>query len=168
MKNYKLAVLGLVLILTIVSCKKEDIQKTNTDSQAISSSGTIQTAKWISINNWSLSTTENAATYFSKMSDTLIANEVAKSGLVLVYMKTGNEIQSLPFEEKDTKTFWYYQVSKGSIIINSDNNDGKNLNQHSFSYIIITPEQLSTLEASGKTKFDLMQLSYKEAAYVLH
>ena len=86
------------------------------------------------------------------MSDTLIANEVAKSGLVLVYMKTGNEIQSLPFEEKDTKTSWYYQVSKGSIRINSDNNDGQKLNRHSFSYLIITPQQLYTLEASGKTK----------------
>jgi len=168
MKNYKLPVLGLVLILIIVSCRKEDIQKTNAESQAISSSGSIQTTKWTSINNWSLSTTENVATYFSKMSDTLIANEVAKSGLVLVYMKTGNEIQSLPFEEKDTKTFWYYQVSKGSIRINSDNNDGQKLNQHSFSYLIITPQQLSTLEARGKTKFDLMQLSYEQAASVLN
>jgi len=168
MKNFKLPVLGVALLLTIVSCKKEDVNKTNTESQAISSSGSLQEAKWVSLNNWSLSTTENVATYFSTMSDTLIVNDVAKSGLVLVYKKTGSEIKLLPFQEKDTKTFWYYQVSNGSIRINSDNNDGKNLNQHSFSYIIITPEQLSTLEASGKTKFDLMQLSYKEAASLLH
>ena len=32
-----------------------------------------------------------------------------------------------------------------------------------FSYFVFTPERLSALNAEGKTKFDLMQLTYEQA-----
>ena len=165
MKNYKFSIWGLALMLIITSCKKEDVQKTNDADQT---SNTAKFKEWNFLNSWNSSATENITTYFSKITDSAITNDVARSGLVLVYKKSAEDIQSLPSHEKDTKAYWYYQVSKGSIRINIDNNDGQNLSQQSFSYIIITPQQLSILEENGKSKFDLMQLSYDQASSLLH
>src|SRR5215213_5565606 len=164
MKNHKLPILGLALSFVIFSCKKEDIQKPDAKDQATASVSVSKTAIWNSLGNWASSTTENGTTYFSKIIDSTITSEVVESGLILVYKKSGNSIQALPFQEKDSKIYWYYQVSKGQVRINSDSNAGLNLNQESFSYFIATPQQLSSLEASGKSKFDLMQFSYEQAA----
>jgi hypothetical protein len=160
MKSYKLTILGFGLMLLIASCKKEDVKANVPAASSVESD-----SKWNSIANWSSSKTDNVTTYFSKVSDSSITANVANAGLVLVFKKSGNTIQSLPVQEQDV--YWYYQVSKGSLRINSENNSGQNLNQQSFSYFVITPQQLSTLEASGKTRFDLLDLSYDQAAALL-
>jgi len=164
MKSYKLPVMGIALMLLIASCKKEDVRQTTTDNV---SSGTASKAKWNSLSSWQNSKTENITTYFSRLTDSSITNDVVNEGMVLVYKKTGNEIQALPILEKGNKTYWYYQVAKGSIRINSDNNDGQNLGTQTFSYLVVTPEHLSKLEASGKTKLDLLQLSYDQASSLI-
>jgi len=156
--------MGIALMLLIASCKKEDVRQTTTDSV---SSGTASKAQWNSLSSWQNSKTENVTTYFSRLTDSSITNDVVNAGIVLVYKKTGNDIQSLPFQEKDGKTYWYYQVAKGSIRINSDNNEGQNFATQTFSYLVVTPEQLSKLEASGKTKLDLLQLSYDQASSLI-
>lgn len=154
-------------MLLIISCKKEDVQKTATANNSLSNIN-LKSSQWNSLSNWSSSKTENITTYFSTLSDSAITAEVANAGLVLVYKKNGNDIQSLPFQEKDSKIYWYYQVSKGSIRISSDNSDGQNLGSYSFSYFIFTPQQISFLEAKGKTKLNLLQLSYGQAASILN
>ena len=164
MKNYKLPILGFAFMLLIVSCKKEDVQSTNTTS---SSSNVSKASQWNSLSNWSTSKADNTTTYFSSLSDSAITFDVANAGLVLVYKKSGNSIQALPFQEPGNSIYWYYQVSKGSVRINSDNNNGQNLSAQSFVYFVITPQKLSTLQASGKTKLDLLQLSYDQANALL-
>jgi len=164
MKSYKLPILGIGLVLLIASCKKEDVRQTNSTD---STSGASSKTQWSSLTAWGNSTTENVTTYFSKLTDSSITNEVVNNGLVLVYKKSGTDIQLLPFQEKDSKTYWYYQVAKGFVRINSDNNNGQNLAASTFTYFVVTPEQLSNLEAKGKTKFDLLQLSLDEATSLL-
>jgi hypothetical protein len=164
MKSYKLPILGIGLMLLIASCKKEDVRQTNATANA---SGASSKTQWSSISAWGNSTTENVSTYFSKLTDSSITGEVVNNGLVLVYKKTGSDIQLLPFQEKDGNTYWYYQVAKGSIRINSNNNDGQNLTASTFTYFVVTPQQLSNLEAKGKTKFDLLQLSLDDATSLL-
>jgi hypothetical protein len=156
--------MGMALMLLIASCKKEDVRQTTTDNV---SSGSALKAQWNSLSNWQNSKNENVTTYFSRLTDSSITKDVVNAGIVLVYKKTGNDIQSLPLQEKDNKTYWYYQVANGSIRINSDNNDGQNLGTQTFSYFVVTPEQLSKLEASGKTKLDLLQLSYDQASSLI-
>jgi len=167
MKNYKFPFLGVILTLLIISCKKEDVQKTATANNSLSNIN-LKSSQWNSLSNWSSSKTENITTYFSTLPDSAITADVANAGLILVYKKNGNDIQSLPFQEKDSKIYWYYQVSKGSIRISSDNSDGQNLGSYSFSYFIFTPQQISFLEAKGKTKLNLLQLSYGQAASILN
>lgn len=164
MKQYKLPFMGIALMLLIASCKKEDVRQTNAKGSASEVSSKTQ---WSSLSAWGNSKNENVTTYFSKLTDSLITNEVVNNGLVLVYKKSGSDIQLLPFQEKDSKTYWYYQVAKGSLRINSDNNDGQNLAASTFTYFVVTPQQLSNLEAKGKTKFDLLQLSLEEATSLL-
>jgi hypothetical protein len=164
MKNYKLPFLEFALVLLIASCRKEDIQAKNTTNNL---SAVSNTAQWKSLSNWSSSKNEEITTYFSKVSDSSITSNVVNAGFVLVFKKNGSDIQSLPFQEKSSKTYWYYQVSGGSLRINSDNNAGQNLNAQSFAYFVISPEKLSALEASGKAKLDLLQLSFEQAEALL-
>lgn len=164
MKNFKLPFLGLALALLIISCKKEDVQQPGASQVSPSK---VSSASWNSLNNWSSTSSDNTTTFFAKLSDSSITANVVSEGMVLVYKKSGNDIQSLPFQEKDGKTYWYYQVSNGSLRVNSDNNSGQNLSAQSFSYFVITPQQLSDLEAQGKTKIDLLQLSYDQATALL-
>jgi hypothetical protein len=164
MKNYKLPVLGFSLVLLMVSCKKEDVRQPSTQDASKNISKGLQ---WNSLSDWSNLQTESVTTYFAKFSDTTITADVASAGLVLVFKKNENSIGSLPFQETDGKTYWYYQVSKNAIRINIDNSNGENLNQQSFSYFVITPQKLSALEANGKTRYDLLQLSYEQAITLL-
>ena len=122
MKNYKLPFLGFALVLLITSCRKEDVRQTN-EAESVTS-GTVTKAQWNSFSTWENLKSENGSTYFSKVSDSSITNEVMNGGLVLVYKKSGSDIQSLPFQEKESKTYWYYQASKGSIRTNRHNNPG--------------------------------------------
>jgi hypothetical protein len=161
MKKYKVSLVGFALMLMVASCKKEDVQVKNTAASTTASPA----SQWKSLTNWSTSTSDNQTNYSSKLSDSTITGGVATGGLVLVFKKSGSTIQSLPFEETESKTYWYYQVSKGTVQVNSNNN--QNLNEQSFSYFVVTPEKLSSLEASGKTRLDLLQLSYEQAVALL-
>jgi hypothetical protein len=161
MKKYKVSLVGFALMLMVASCKKEDVQVKNTPASTTASPA----SQWKSLTNWSTSTSDNQTNYSSKLSDSTITGSVATGGLVLVFKKSGSTIQSLPFQETESKTYWYYQVSKGTVQVNSNNN--QNLDQQSFSYFVITPEKLSGLEASGKTRLDLLQLSYEQAVALL-
>ena len=164
MKNYKPLLLGFIIVSFIASCKKEDVRQTNLQNASESIS---KGSQWTSLSDWSNLKTQNSTTYFSTFSDSTITADVASTGLVLIFKKNENDIQSLPFQEKDGKAYWYYQVSKNKIRINSDNSNGESLNRQSFSYFVITPEKLSVLEANGKTKSDLLQLSYEQAVDIL-
>ena len=163
MKNYQVSLFGFALMLLVVSCKKEDVQAKNTATSSTVSS----TAQWKSLTSWSNSGSDNQSTLSSKVSDSTITSNVAAGGLVLVFKKSGTDVQSLPLQESSSKAFWYYQVSKGSLQINVDDNSANNLSSQSFSYFVITPEKLSSLEASGKTRMDLLQLTYDQAAALL-
>lgn len=163
MKNYRLPLAGFAIVLLIASCKKQDVQLNSASkTTAISSVGATKTSGWNSLTNWSSAKNGNTTTYFSTISDTAITADVAKSGLVLVYTKNGSAVQSLPFQDKSTNTNWYYQVSKGSVRINGDNNASQNFSGQNFSYLVLTSQQLSSLQEKGKTKLDLMQMPYDQ------
>jgi hypothetical protein len=162
MKNYKVPVMGFVLVLLITSCRKEDVQQNSSKT----TSATDIKGSWSSFSNWStVKANDSSNTYFSEILDTAINAAVAKSGLVLVYKKEGSTIKSLPFEDKFNGTYWYYQISKGVLRVDGTDNGPtqKNFNGQAFSYFVFTPERISALQQQGKSKFDLLQLSYDQA-----
>jgi hypothetical protein len=161
MKNYKLPLVGIALVLLITSCRKEDVRQNSSKATSLSA----VTGSWNSLSNWStVKTNDSTTTYFSQVADSAISAVVTNSGLVLVFKKNGNAIQSLPFEDKSSGTYWYYQISKGLLRIDGNISGASHQNFYGqvFSYFVFTPEQISTLEEKGKTKLDLMQLTYPE------
>jgi outer membrane protein assembly factor BamB len=162
MKYLKLTVLFSGMIVLASSCRKNDFAAEVPTEISIP---TATDVKWISLTNWSSKQSENTTTFFNRVSDTSITYSVAKAGMILVYKKDGSSIKALPLQ--DGTVSWNYQVSTGALLINSENNDGSNLSKSGFSYFIITPEKLSALQAGGKTRMDLLNLSYEQAADLL-
>ena len=172
MIKHKLPVLGLGLILLITSCKKTDVQQPSLPEQpaevAAVASASIKASEWKTLGNWSTLKSEKFSTHNSSIADSSITSSVTGTGLVLAYVKNGTTINALPFQEKGTKgSFWYYQVSNGSIIFSCDDYSGsQSLSSSEFKYFVFTPEQLAGLEAKGYSKVKLMQMTYEEVAAI--
>jgi hypothetical protein len=178
MKKHKLPVLGLGLMLMIASCKKTDVQQESTlgnpavaatTASAIPASSTTNASEWKTLSNWASSKQEKFTTYSSKIEDASITSAVTSSGLILAFAKNGSSIQAMPFQQKGTNdSYWYYQVSKGSITFSCDAYSGtQSLNDAGFTYFVLSAEQLKDLAANGHSKTQLMQLSYENLATLL-
>lgn len=194
MKNLKLPILGLSLVLLVASCKKEDFKEESSIDTAASNTTSFNetdTVGWLSAAQWETADQETFSVRYITIEDANITSDVADNGLVLLFKKSGNAVNALPFEEsagneevftdnEETGTdtdneevananYWYHQVTEGSLLISCDvyetaaATDGVNR----FKYFIITPEKLQSLQADGHATEDLMNLSYAEATALL-
>ena len=181
MKNVKLPILGLSLVLLVASCKKDDFKEESdtTTSAAVNSADSLS---WQSATQWEKADQGTFSVHYFTIADSSITADVADNGLVLVYKKAGNSINSLPFEEtKNSKeagsnastpanaNYWYHQVAEGNLLISYDvyNTPANSDDVNKFQYFVITPETLETLQTNGYTPEKLMGLSYAEAANLL-
>lgn len=166
MNKNKLAVLTFSAAILFASCRKNELQHQDSHNAA---EAVAVTKAWTSDISWNTAKQEKFTVYSGTINDQLISNEITDKGLVLVYKKNGNNIQSLPFEEKGTTdAYWYYQVSNGKIAINCDNYGAEQkVDENAFQYFIISAEQLAALEGKGYPSFKLLQLSYDEASALL-
>ena len=122
--------------------------------------------EWKTITSWTSNKAEKFTTYAASTSDSSITDAVTSKGLVLAFVKNGDKISALPFQEKGANdAYWYYQVSTGTITFSLDSYKGsQNLDAAGFKYFSFSPEQLKDLESKGYSKIKLMQLSYEEVA----
>lgn len=186
MKNVKFSILGLSLILLIVSCKKDDFKNTGTDAVATATTALNEadTVGWTSSNQWETADQETFSVHYFTIEDANITADVADNGLVLLFKKAGNSINTLPFEEGTNSTsdeddaadesdsnsnYWYHQVSEGSLLVSCDVYGAAATpdEANNFKYFIITPEKLQSLQTDGHTTEELMALSYTEAKNLL-
>lgn len=182
MKNMKLPILGLSLILLVASCKKDDFKEESTSDASTSVAANDATSlSWKPATNWEKADQGTFSVHYFTIADSSITADVADNGLVLVFKKAGNNINSLPFEEtkasdaKETAStatspnYWYHQVAEGNLLISYDvyNTPANADNANSFQYFVITPEKLNSLQTDGYTAEKLMGLSYAEAAKLL-
>ena len=166
MKKQIFAIVGISAMIFASSCKKTDVAQDLSSNQTISASAPAQV--WTSLNSWTSAKQEKYTSNSATIQNANITDAVVNDGMVLVFKKSGNEIKSLPFQDKTVNASWYYQVANGSITINSDNyGAAQNLNSQSFAYFIVTSEKLSDLQSKGKSQIDLLSLSYEEAAAIL-
>ncbi|HJW15818.1 MAG TPA: hypothetical protein VJ499_01780 [Flavisolibacter sp.] len=169
MNKHKLPVLGLSLILLITSCKKNDVQHENTlgnSPVAAAMAASAKASDWKTLSSWASAKGDKFTTYTSKITDSSITSSVTSRGMVLAFVKDGSTINALPFQKKGTNdSYYYYQVSNGSISLSCDNYSGTaNLSSEVFKYFVFTPEKLKDLESQGYTKIKLMQLAYEDVA----
>src|SRR2546423_11644502 len=128
MKNLKLPLIGLTLILAVASCKKNDFQEeaqpvqTESATSEVKTNSSVDNIGWQSSAKWEASKQENFSVYYFTIDDAKITSDVAENGLVLVYKKYGSAVASLPSEEKgnNSSNYWYHQVTEGNLLILCD------------------------------------------------
>jgi len=182
MKNVKLPILGLSLVLLIASCKKDDLKQTTADATSNTELlSDADTTGWQTSTKWETVDQQSYSVRYFNIQDANITSDVADNGLVLLYKKNGTAINALPFEEgtaaatttedaseKTNANYWYHQVSEGSLLISCDVYTSETpVTANSFKYFIVTPEKLQSLQQDGHTAEELMNLSYTDAAKLL-
>jgi hypothetical protein len=180
MKNVKLSILGLSLVLLVASCKKEDFKEETLADAPASTIGLDEadSVGWNASGTWETADQETFSVRYFSIEDVNITEDVADNGLVLLFKKNGNSVNAMPFEEEGAAAseegiskanYWYHQVAEGGLLISCDVYESAKAPgaENSFKYFIITPEKLKTLEADGHTTEALMGLSYKEAVALL-
>jgi hypothetical protein len=159
-------ILGLAVVALFTACRKTDLQ-----SNALPEQPAVAAVKevnnWKSVSGWNSSTTGSNTSYSSKIEDSRLSSEVVGKGLVLVFMKKGDKVVSLPFTEEGKQVNWHYQVSDNVLQINGDAAGKTAISDEQISYFVLSPEKIKALEAEGTSKIDLMSFTYEKAAAVL-
>jgi hypothetical protein len=180
MKNVKLPILGLSLVLLITSCKKDDFKEealTDAPASVIGLDG-ADSVGWKTSGAWESADQETFSVRYFSIDDANITDDVVENGLVLLFKKNGTSVNAMPFEEEGSAAaeegvskanYWYHQVTEGSLLISCDVYEKTKApgTENSFKYFVVTPEKLQTLEADGHTSEELMGLSYQKAVALL-
>lgn len=181
MKNVKLPLLCLSMVLLVASCKKDDFKENALTDVAISAAIEMDEADsigWKTSGSWETADQETFSVRYFSIEDANITEDVTDNGLVLLFKKNGKSVNAMPFEENEgavaeegisKANYWYHQVTEGSLLISCDVYESAKAPgaENSFKYFIVTPEKLKNLEADGHTTEELMGLGYKEALALL-
>ena len=159
MKNNFLALM-LMGLVAFASCKKTDVPTTQdeVETPAITAVSGVKLSAWQQPATWNANASNGSVE--ASLSDNAISSEVVNEGMVLVYAQKGNDRSAMPFQANNAS--WFYQVSEGSIAIYGNGAAGSE-KEMSFSYVVLSKEQVATLESNGTSKSDLLNLSFEQA-----
>jgi hypothetical protein len=174
MKNLKAPLIAIAFILSLASCKKNDV-KPNTENatpnttQNVQSVLNVQSLSWKSADDWKVANQQSFKVFYTSLSDTSITSDVVSSGMVLVYKKSlDGTISRLPFEEKvagQVSNYWYYQVSEGKVLISCDNyTNSSSVSKDNFQVVVVNKEQINSLTNKGYENSKLMELDYNQVS----
>jgi hypothetical protein len=160
MNKHRFLIVAMGVTLFAASCKKNDLVKEEAT--------TVQT-EWKTASSWKSSKEEGYVAHNSTIEDKNITADVVENGLVLVYLKNGNNINSLPYQQKGAaNAYWYYQVSENTIELNADMTEGAQPDsRQAFSYFIVSADKVKLLEKKGLSIAEMMSLSYEQAKNIL-
>lgn len=162
--QYSLTLIASVA-LAIMSCRKTDkIEDNKLTNNSESAGKEVKGSGWISATGWQPLLTKNSFVNYFVIIDSNITPAIAIKGLVVVYKKIGNTINTLPFEEtaEGKKISWIYQVNKNGVSISKEGSSDfttKN-NNDTFFYYVIPEESLNILLNRGYPREKLIQLSF--------
>ncbi|MBA2746755.1 MAG: hypothetical protein H0U44_11055 [Flavisolibacter sp.] len=158
--------IGILMTVIFTSCRKNDLQ-----SNEMSQEQQVRLKpedSWKTAASWNANPNENASGFDAQFEDAQLQPGVLQNGLVLVFMKKGIKVVSLPYTEKgENKIYWHYQVSENKIQINADAASIEGINQSQFKYFVLSEEKIKALEHAGHSKIDLMLLNYDKAVGLL-
>lgn len=157
----KISLLLLAGTIVFASCQKQNDQifsqteQTNTDK--------VQTSSWTNVAFSSEAGKSTAAS--GQIIVPAIDSAVLSGGVVLVYSKDNNTINTLPATTSDVE--WSYEIKNSSIVLSASAEKGlPSLTGLQFSYVIVPAEKLATYEEKGITADDLINMSYASATGV--
>lgn len=165
MNKHKLSILALAAVMLVTSCRKIDVTPENSmPAPTVTVPNAAASSAWRTAGSWG--TSNEGKSQRATFQDSVISSNVIENGMVLVYKKSGNDIKALPLQEGGA--YWYYQASKGDLTISVDAAEKtSNTNGTSFRYFVISEQKLAELEAAGKSRFELMDLSFADAEALL-
>lgn len=168
MKALKYFVVSAAMF-SLVACSKSDMQSPiGTEDSAVVSTTNSSLATWSSVPNIGKGTD---VAFAGEIKNNAINSEVIESGMVLVFGKANNQVQSLPFQENNTNLrYWYYHVSEGSVLIQASAaaKSAEVTTPQDFAVVVLKADQLEQLEADGTTRDMLMGMSLEQVSAVLN
>lgn len=167
MNRNTIIALGIILF-GAASCSKNELRSEEIYTEpGIETTPTVSSAAvsgWQQATEWS-SPEQNNALQSGRIGSAGISADIADNGLVLVFTKKGEMMQSLPYTDGDI--YWNYQVEQGKVVINASATSAAKIDrQQAFQYVMFSKEQLDMLETKGMMKNELINLSYNQAMQI--
>ncbi|HEX2606961.1 MAG TPA: hypothetical protein VHK91_06260 [Flavisolibacter sp.] len=151
----QLKFLSLVALLAFASCKKEAADQL---AEVPEVTAPATGASWASSSNW----TNDNTLFSTTLTDSKLSSEILSKGLVVLYVKNGASVHSLPATFDNTS--WYYQLSNGTITIMAQAKDQSFNKDQQFSYLIFSADELATLESKNISKEAVMNMDFAQAS----
>ena len=175
MKKLQTPFAGFLILLIIISCRKDLRHDSQSESAFIESSSTsfnaidsnIKESELLGNFNWTKVNLPSRSIFHTNII-TEISSETAEKGLVRVFktQDEGSTFQALPFEEiiNGEKHYWYYQVNEGNIMISVDvyGSQTKPALNNMFKTIVLNKTAIENFNASGIEASILMTMSINE------
>lgn len=163
--NVNKIILGALISISALSCRKSEVPVGITAPE-ITTAKTNQLpvlTAWTGLTNWNARQTGQETVNSGNITDAAISADVLSNGIVLVYAKQQNQVNQLPFRSGQLSVS--YSVMPGAISIVVEGN-GSTIQGILLSYIILSGEQLASLEAKQFSRAGLLNLSYDEVAAI--
>jgi hypothetical protein len=159
-------ILGALISISALSCRKSEVP-VGVTAPEITSAKINQfpvLSAWNGLSNWNARQTGQETVNSGIITDAAISVDVLSNGIVLVYAKQQNHVNQLPFRSGQLSLS--YSVMPGAISIVAEGNSSA-IQGILLSYIILSGEQLASLEAKQFSRAGLLNLSYDEVAAII-
>jgi hypothetical protein len=182
MKNTRMLWAAAFMFVTI-SCRKnlnetptsnlhQHIQTANPENLNLLNAKGIIASGWQSSNDWTKVDLPAHSVYYTHLKTAFVNNHSSQQVIRVFKNISGKNIpESLPFEETidATRYYWYYTITKGSVMIAVDvygSSTNPGVDNH-FKIIVFSPESLTRLQPGELVKTSLSKLSYEKIASIL-
>ncbi len=158
----KFFVIGALATLMLASCQKAQQDEIFDQTTAFTNDATITRSAWVPVSLAGGNTDGKGVTEFNgTVSETALNADILADGLVLLFAKQGESIVTLPSTVGGTE--WSYEIATSSIALRANSTETLGTSV-SVRYVVIPAAKIKSLETSGITRNDLMNMSYEKAS----
>ncbi|MGN6294554.1 MAG: hypothetical protein ACTHMV_17530 [Chitinophagaceae bacterium] len=158
MKNISLLLFAGVIFLA--SCQKEKDAFVQQEQQT----NNVHLSSWRGVGFTANGAAGSDSLFYSaEISDATIDSSILSDGVVLVYSKENNNINTLPFG-LTSNIQWNYEIKNGSILISANTTQAiAALNGWQFAYVVVPEKKIASLEDNGISLDKLINYSFTDA-----
>jgi|GEM_PF-6529240 len=158
MRNISLLLLAGVVFFA--SCQKEKDAFVQQGQQT----DNVRLSAWKGVSFTANGAAGSDSLFFStEINDAAIDSSILSDGVVLVYSKENNNINTLPFGLA-SNIQWSYEIKNGGILISANTTQAiAALNGWQFAYVVVPGKKLASLEENGISLDNLINYSFTDA-----